>query len=1074
MRKRGNRQSTADGILAAWLLALAQTTGAQVPQPGDAPKPLSPEQSSAAFLLPEGFRMELVASEPLIASPSGLCWDERGRLFVTELHGYNLEGKLDVDALNKAGKLDEQVRRVQAAPEFKEAAKAGTYGVVKLLRDTDGDGRMDRADVWSTNLPPAYGLVPARGGVIVACAPEIVHLADRDGDGRAEIRETLFTGFQAGLLERGVNAPQWGPDGWIYFGSGLGGGRITGPKLARPIDLPRSDFRIRPDGSAIEPVTGRTHTLGFAMTESGERFVPSTTVPGIHVAPLPWRYLIRNPNAATPSLTSDPGGRKPAFSIARPHPWRTKRAAHPGYFKYYRDRYGQGEVDPTGWFTSACGSFVYRDTVLPGLHGNLLACEPSGSLIHRALIERRGTELILNRAPGEEQSEFAASTDGWSHPIQLSHGPDGAIWVVDYYREIIEDYSAIPRHLQQQYDLYAGHDRGRIHRLTHRDAPQPPTADLSRLNARELARETAGPLFWRRQTALRLLIERDARDAATELRRLLADDGTSASGIIAALRALDGLELLSPNDLRPFIHHEAAAVRVHALQLADRRFDDPAAGELATAVLAAARTENHPRVLLQLALSLGEIDDARSIAALADLAVRAGNLKWMTAAILSSVHAREPMLLGQLLDRSAKTGELPVKLAACIAADGREAALSETLTLISNAPTETQTDLLNALAKGRAGGRRKPAGSPETARAIARLSASANADVRAAARALEATFQPRALTGVEFPIPPAWPAPTVKLTDEFYRAHVEALSGPRDKKRGHELFVQACAACHRIGREGHDLGPDLLGELFTSEETLLRQMLFPNERIRPGFETTAVRMANGGIVTGLLKDESATSLQLAQPNGVVQSLLRKDIAGVSRVAGSLMPTFAGALKPQDLADLLAWLRSNLPEGAFQGQVLFDEQEDFASLLNQGGGKVRLAGSAAFGERCLAVTPLQRHSPRIPGWNFRIVEHPGEPNEFRRLRISWKAAGDGVMIELASSGHWPKATSPKGRYYAGVNTTEWQAVQTSSKPPREWETIVVDLWRDMGEFTLTGIAPTALGAEARFDRIELLR
>jgi len=103
-----------------------------------------------------------------------------------------------------------------------------------------------------------------------------------------------------------------------------------------------------------------------------------------------------------------------------------------------------------------------------------------------------------------------------------------------------------------------------------------------------------------------------------------------------------------------------------------------------------------------------------------------------------------------------------------------------------------------------------------------------------------------------------------------------------------------------------------------------------------------------------------------------------------------------------------------------------------------------------------------------------VEHPGEPNEFRRLRISWKAAGDGVMIELANSGHWPKATSPKGRYYAGVNTTEWQAIQTSSKPPREWETIVVDLWRDMGEFTLTGIAPTALGAEARFDRIELLR
>ena len=1041
----------------------------QVPKPGDAPQPLPPEQSAAAFKLPDGFRMELVASEPLIASPSGICWSEQGSLYVTELHGYNLEGKLDVEALNKTGKLDEQVRRVQAAPKFKKAAEAGTYGVVKLLHDDDGDGRMDRADVWSTNLPPAYGLVPARGGVIVACAPEIVYLADRDGDGKAEIRETLFSGFKAGLLERGVNAPQWGPDGWIYFGSGLGGGRITGPRLPRPINLPRSDFRIRPDGSAIEPITGRTHTLGFAMTDSGERFVPSTTTPGIYVAPLPWRYLIRNPNAATPSLTSSPGDRKQAFSISKPHPWRTKRAAHPGYFKYYRDRYGQGEVDPSGWFTSACGSFVYRDHALPGLQGSLLACEPSGNLIHRSLIERRGSELVLKRAPGEEQLEFAASTDSWSHPIQLSHGPDGAIWVVDYYREIIEDYSAIPRHLQQQYDLYAGHDRGRIYRLTHRNARQPPAADLSQLNAYELARETTSPIFWRRQTALRLLTEREHQEAATELRRFLNGSRTSPSGVITSLRALDGLGLLTSDDLTPFIGHEAPAVRVHALQLGDRQ-----AGDVKRGILEAAHTEKHPRVLLQLALSLGEIDSDEAMDALAHLAARWGNLKWMSAAILSSVHDREPKLMARLLERSPDSGDLPARLAASVAASGSENALSATLALILDASSKQQTGILKALANGRYDNRRKPISSPRTSRAIARLAASANAGVRAAARALEATFEPLALAAEKRPASSAGSSRSEELSEETYREHVQALSGPRDRERGHQLFVQACASCHRIGQEGHDFGPDLLGELFTAEETLLRQMLFPNERIRPGFETTAVRTIDGGIVTGLLKDEGATSLQLALPNGVKQTLLRKDVTGVSRVAGSLMPAFAGALTPRDFADLLAWLRSNLPEGAFQGRVLFDEQEDFPALLTQGSGKVRLAGFAASGERCLAVTPLQRHSPRIPGWNFHIVEHPMEPNEFRRLRISWKTSGAGVMIELASNGRWPKAASAPGRYYAGANTTEWQAIQISRKAPREWETVVVDLWRDMGEFTLTGIAPTALGSEARFDRIELLR
>src|SRR6266513_887292 len=262
--------------LAAPLL-VAALAAAQIPAPTDAPKPMAPEQSAAAFKLPEGFRLEVVASEPLIASPSAVCWDERGRMFVCELHGYNLAGQLDIEELNRTGKLDTQVRRVQADEKFKRAAQAGTFGVVKWLWDTNSDGRMDVAALWATNLPPIYGLVPARGGVIVACAPDIVFLADRDGDGKAETREVLFTGFPTGELERGINAPQWGLDGWIYFGRGWGGGKITGPHLRGPVELPGSDFRIHADGSAIEPVTGGTHTFGFAMTGSGDRFTVNTT-----------------------------------------------------------------------------------------------------------------------------------------------------------------------------------------------------------------------------------------------------------------------------------------------------------------------------------------------------------------------------------------------------------------------------------------------------------------------------------------------------------------------------------------------------------------------------------------------------------------------------------------------------------------------------------------------------------------------------------------------------------------------------------------------------------------------------
>ncbi|MDC0264727.1 hypothetical protein OAL86_06425, partial [Verrucomicrobia bacterium] len=182
------------------------------------PKPRSPSESSESFQLPPGFRMELVASEPLIEEPSGVCWDADGHFYVSELHGYNLEGQFDIEALNKTGKLDRIVRRIQANDEAKKAAEAETFGVIKQLSDDDGDGRMDRVSIFAQGLPPCFGMVAAREGIIVICAPDIYYLADLDSDGVADVRERLFTGFQAGVLERRINAPQWGLDNWIYVG----------------------------------------------------------------------------------------------------------------------------------------------------------------------------------------------------------------------------------------------------------------------------------------------------------------------------------------------------------------------------------------------------------------------------------------------------------------------------------------------------------------------------------------------------------------------------------------------------------------------------------------------------------------------------------------------------------------------------------------------------------------------------------------------------------------------------------------------------------------------------------------
>ena len=303
--------------------AFAVAALGQISKPADAPKPLSPAESAKLVNLPPGFRLELVAAEPLVRQPSGVCWDAHGNLFVSELHGYNIEGQFDIEELNKTGKLDRVVRRIAANEDAMRRAEKEQFGTVKRLIDSDGDGVMDHAEVWADRLPACLGICPARGGIIAICAPDIVYLADRDGDGRAEVRETLFTGFKFGVIERRINSPQWGPDNWIYIDGGQGG-RITGPSLPAPVNIPVTGFRIKPDGSAIEPISGHTSTYGFTFNADGDRFVISTGTPGIQVAPLPWRYLARNPDVAVSASRRNAANYNTSFPVSQPHPWRTK------------------------------------------------------------------------------------------------------------------------------------------------------------------------------------------------------------------------------------------------------------------------------------------------------------------------------------------------------------------------------------------------------------------------------------------------------------------------------------------------------------------------------------------------------------------------------------------------------------------------------------------------------------------------------------------------------------------------------------------------------------------------------
>ena len=1149
----------------------ASSLHAGIPIPADAPKPLSPEESAMAVELPDGFRLELIAAEPVIRNPSGVCWDERGRLFVCELHGYNLEGQYDIEELNRTGKLDKVVRRIPAPEHARRRAQKDQSGTVKRLIDTDGDGRMDKAEVWADGLPPCFGIVPARGGVIVVCSPDVVYLADRDGDGKAEVRQTLFTGFNTGILERRMNAPQWGLDDWIYVGRGQGG-TITGPRLAGPVTLPHNDFRFKADGSAIEPLPEGTHTFGFAFSAAGDRFVVSTGTPAIYVAPLPWRYLSRNPHVSFGSLSIDVGPGPKTYPISKPHPWRTRRAEDPGFEEFYRSRYGAAESTPNGYFTSACSPLVYQDTALPGLRGHLLACEPAQNLVHRSNIKREGLVPRLQRAAGEEEREFLASRDVWFHPIALAHAPDGSVAVVDFYQEIIEDYSAIPRYLQQQYRLNHGERHGRVWRLAHRDMPKSPPADMSGLSGVELAREIASPRFWRRQTARRLLAQRGDGSAVATLRSLVRNK-TEPAAVIGALYALDPMDQLSAADLGIALEHGSAEVVVQALRLADRRFkQEPQLFDAALAQLG----QKNPRVQIQLALSLGESRDKRARVALAELALRAGGQRWLPEAILSSLRVGGDEILRALLaakdapGQSSEFAKFLERLCAMIADSRDAAALCQALAHIGGAGhrPDWQRACLSGLQNsfqrprnvalsdaGRAALSALVKHSDEKTASLARSLVVSMRIESAAQRKERLARAARAVADVKLPVPrrvaavnelaaqsdagtaimllasfgtstpavreaildavfsrreqlPAVVAAmeakqlplsalsavrrttllkhpeeklrqraalllkTVRSVDDATMSRfVAALAGDRDLTNGEAVFKKLCANCHRSHGIGFAVGPDLTAEFRRSETTFVQDILAPNATISAGYVTYVVETNDGFLLDGLLSSESPTGITLRKVEGKQQTVLRKDIAFFQALDISMMPEdLVKSLKPKDVADVIAWLRR-----PSQRRVLFDDDLGFAALLVEGEGSATFERADRYrGAVSLRVTPPQRYSAKIPGWQFRVREKP-DPGEYRYIRFAWKSAGaEGVMIEIANGGSWPAANKPVFRYYAGTNSTPWEALRVSPHVPSQWKAVTRDLWRDFGDCTITGIAPTAMGGEALFDAIELLR
>jgi len=559
--------------------------------------PLSPAEALANLVVEPGYRVDLVAAEPLVQSPVAIAFDERGRMYVAENRGY-----------------PDPLEDEPASPP---------QGVVALLTDTDGDGRYDKRTDFAAGLTYPNGVMPWDGGVFVTVAPDLVYLKDTDGDGIADERRVVLTGFNATKTAQiRFSHPTLGPDGWIYLTSGLNGGRITSPAHPEiaPVEFSSSDSRFNPRTGEVQLVGGQGQ-FGLTFDDYGRRFICANRNPVWHVVLDP-QQLKRNPHLAFSDTVQDVSGSGADTTVWPVSRDFTTASFHPSLMS----------APHAGTFTSASGVHVHRGDALPDRHrGSVFIAESAQNLVQRQVLEVNG--VTFKSRPARQGAEFLASRDSWFRPVFLTNGPDGALYIVDMYRKDIDHPAYVPQASRREFDFVAGRNRGRIYRVAAENRPPRGTrVNLVDASIETLVSKLQDPNGWWRDTAQRLLIERGERQATPKLRELVKSG--PELGRLHALWTMDAIGVLQDRDLVGATHDPAAGIRENAARIAERHEGAFAALRDAVAALV---SDSDARVRLHAALALGAADDPRNIAPLAAIARRDGDDRWIRAAVLSSV-----------------------------------------------------------------------------------------------------------------------------------------------------------------------------------------------------------------------------------------------------------------------------------------------------------------------------------------------------------------------------------------------------------------------------------------------------
>ncbi len=582
----------------------------------------SPADALQSFVVAPGFRVELVAAEPLVTDPVAIDFDADLRMYVVEMRGYSEDGEKNL-------------------------------GRIRRLTDRDGDGTYDEAVTFVDGLSWPTGILCYDGGVFVAAAPDLWYFKDTDGDGKADRRERVYTGFARSNVQGLLNSFRWGLDNRIHAATSSSGAVVKRPGVAgfEPVALRGRDFAFDPRTKELEATSGGGQH-GMTFNRWGDKFVCSNSN---HLQQVMFedRYVARNPYLSAPSprlMIAADGPQAEVYRASPVEPWRIVRTRLrvkgivPGPVE------GGGRA--AGYFTSATGLTIYKGSAWPAnMRGIAVVGDVGSNIVHRKRLERADNALHFTGKRIDEKSEFVASRDIWFRPVQFANAPDGTLYIIDMYREVIEHPASLPPIIKKHLDLTSGRNRGRIYRIVSAEGRKVETKPLSRMPTAQLVELLAHPNGWHRTTAARLLFER--RDlTAVPLLITLAERSPRPEARMLALYALRSLNALNDDTLMIGLWDKDPHVRVHALRVAEAKLADSPVLRSRVAVLA-----NDPdvRVRYQAAFTLGELPVNLKVKPLVGLIRSDGQNKWIALAVQSSLAEGCGAVLAMLLEDAARS-----------------------------------------------------------------------------------------------------------------------------------------------------------------------------------------------------------------------------------------------------------------------------------------------------------------------------------------------------------------------------------------------------------------------------------